>query len=1026
MTARPGGRSRWLAFLLAIVLIAGSCSADTSIPDDANAGPGASADVAEQGDDPGPDSNQTDADTDADTGTDGVAEDSSEQAQPGDGDVDGTGEPTTDQAPRERWIYDIAEAEPKPEEWAEVSSPDPRAEEYLLDNGIRVIVRANHAPGGQAQLRLVIDAGSLEEEPPYLGVAHFLEHMMFNGTERFPGNELIPVLESFGSAFGADINAYTSYSETVYTLTVPASTHDGVELGLEVLSEWATNATIDPDEVIAERGVVREEMRRSVESVGGRLGEQVRDVLLDGTVHQGRDPIGTLEAVESMHERELRAFYETWYRPDLMTVIVVGDVNIAATKSSIEQAFGSIPAVTNGPEPIVDDPEPGLVEPVYDVITDPEMSQTSIEILWRAKGAMVDSRQALHGTLVKTLATSVIDARLFEAGEQGESVAVAASASSGAITDQLEIVGLEARVDPGDVVDMLKEFALHLEQLRQHGPSVAELTRARDQIRAGVEQQFSESERVQDFELASGYVAYALGQSIVVDPELERDQTLEVLESITARDLRAHIDSILSSSPYVLVTAPASAADELPEPEELAATLDDAIGWRVPAPGHVEAGPDSLMEAPAPATETQREQLQGLNATAVTYENGVQVAVKQTTIADNYVQFQAWSRGGFFHEEGDVVPLLGMASSLVMPSGFATIDTVALDRILGSSVVSLSGEVGRAIETLNGEASIDDLETLFQLIHLQMTEPTISDVSVRRFDENWRPLAENPGVNPGLAADLVLWNLRYGDSPYFRYIPTVADLDALDSDAQLDAWRRRFFNAADFEFVFVGDVEPNVVFDLAAKYLATLPTSEDREGQVDRDPGIPPENLVETVASGIGDQGRLRINWESPYPFTLEAEIAARALEVVVDARLRDLVREELGASYAPHAAVSVLYEPKSWVDTIIEVDGDPDRLDEVSQVVHAELARIRAGELDPGYLERAVDQMAEGFRFFSNDDWIELITFHLANPERSPTEYRDRTAVARALTIADLAETAQLVFPEGHSVEVRLVPADN
>ncbi len=240
----------------------------------------------------------------------------------------------------------------------------------------------------------------------------------------------------------------------------------------------------------------------------------------------------------------------------------------------------------------------------------------------------------------------------------------------------------------------------------------------------------------------------------------------------------------------------------------------------------------------------------------------------------------------------------------------------------------------------------------------------------------------------------------------------------------LAAYRERFADAGDFVFAVVGDFDPDELVDLGARYLGTLPDSGRRETPVDRDPGLPEQNLVATVAAGIGDQGRVRINWESPYPSTLEATVTARLLELVVHARLRDLIREELGASYAPSADITVLREPKPWVDTIIEVESDPERLQEVSQEVRDELARIRAGEFDPRYLDLAVEQLVEQYRFFSNNDWLDLLLFHTRYDDRPAGEFRDRAQIAQTVTVADIAEAATVVFPESRSVEVWLVPA--
>ena len=401
-----------------------------------------------------------------------------------------------------------------------------------------------------------------------------------------------------------------------------------------------------------------------------------------------------------------------------------------------------------------------------------------------------------------------------------------------------------------------------------------------------------------------------------------------------------------------------------------------------------------------------------------------EIAIMKALSHENIVRLRAQSPGGFFAVDGPEVPLLGRSAGLVAGSGFESIDVVALDRLLAGSLATLSTSIGRASESLTGESSTDDIETLFQLVNLQMTEATITDLQVRQFDERWRPLAEDPSLNPQIAGDLELWQLRYGDSPWFRLFPTLEDLDGLDSELLLTAYRDRFADAGDFVFAVVGDFDQGELIDLGARYLGTLPDSGRREVPIDRDPGLPEENLIATVAAGIGDQGRVRINWESPYPFTLEADVAAQALELVVNARLRDLIREELGASYSPNAAVAVLSEPKSWVDTIVEVESDPERVGEVSDVIHQELERIRAGELDQQYLDLAVDQLTEQYRFFNNNQWLELLLFHTRYDDRPAGEFRTRTDIAQSLTIADMVETAAQVFPPTRSVEIQLIPA--
>lgn len=912
-----------------------------------------------------------------------------------------------------------------PDAWNTDLALDPAVVEGQLDNGLRYLILQNGRPGSQAQLRLVVEAGSLNEAPGTSGAAHFLEHMMFNGTERFPGNEIVQVLEAFGSGFGPDINAYTSYQETVYELQVPSRSSATLQLGLDVLYQWATAATIDLEAVIDERGVVREEYRRGAESLNGRIGEQIRSVLFAGTPFLGRAPIGELAVIDSLTDTELRAFYEQWYRPELMTVVAVGDFDVREMERRITDTF--VQPVSAAPQDAFDATiaSPVLEQPTYSIITDPEIQATDVEVLWRMPSAPLTSPIALRDNLVALMAFGMIDTRLFERIQGGESALVSAAANAGPFVANTALASVSATADADTVESALAELLTELERARQHGFTAQELERQRTQLLTGVEQQFAESSTRQDTALAADLVAYALGRDVLTEPAEQQRVATEVLESITPADTQAFLFDVLEAPPYVLVTSPEATAQVLPATDALEALYLASVGAEVDAVTRQDIELERLMERPDAAEIVNVEDLEGGQGTIVTYQNGLRLAYRQSAVIENAVEVDGYSPGGYFAIDGPAVPLLDAAATMANGSGFTSIDFVTLDRFLTGSVVSLETSIGRVEERIDGSAATEDLELLFQLIHLQMTEPTISELEVRRFEESWRAVAEEPASTPAIAADLELWRLRYGDSPWFRYIPTPQDLDTLDPDLLLDAYRDRFDDAGDFIFAVVGDFDPDEVVDLGARYLGTLPDTGTRETPIDRDPGVPEANLLETVAAGLGDQGRVRINWESPYPFTLEADVTAQAVELVVNARLRDLIREELGASYSPNAAVSVLAEPKSWVDTIIEVESDPDRLAEVSDAVRDELTRIRAGDFDQQYLDLAIDQLVEGYRFFTNQQYLDRLIFHTYYPERPATEYTQRSALAESLSRQDIAEAAAVIFPESRSVEIWLVPQE-
>lgn len=910
-----------------------------------------------------------------------------------------------------------------PAAWQEPFPLDPAVTSGTLANGMEYLIHRNGRPGGQAQLRLVVEVGSVDEDPADAGIAHFLEHMMFNGTEDFPRNEIVRVLESFGSTFGPDINAYTSFDETVYELELPSDV-ESLRQGFDVLFQWAGRATLESADVIGERGVVREEMRRSLEPLSGRIGAQVRSVIFAGTPYLGMEPIGQPDVVENMSAAQLEAFYERWYRPDLMTLVAVGDFNPSTIEQLIIETFVD-PAATEPLERGEVESAGPLPEPVFETITDAEIERTEVEIIWRLGDELPSTTPAgVRSDFVTSIALSLLSDRLFEGVQSGNSL-IGASANGNDFTPGSQIVSMSGQVAVDEVEDALVVMLTEIEQARQYGFTQVELDRVLSAIGAGVEQSYAARNTRQDDDIAAELVGYALGSTVLVDPDEERQALSAILESITLADLQRILFDVLETDPYVLVTAPASDEALIPTPEELSDRYYSVVGMTVEPRGQESSDLTELIAPMEPVAIIDERRISQLDATVVTYENGAQLAYKTTNISENVVIFGGSSLGGFFAVDGPEVPLLQRTSRLVGGSGYETIDIIELEQYLSGVIANAGTAVSRSEETVGGESSTTDIETLFQLVHLEMTEPIISDLRLRQFTEQWGPVVANPAVRPTVAADLELWRLRYGDSPWFRFIPNQADLDGLDPDLQLDAYRERFANAGDFIFVVVGDFDEAELRDLGARYLGTLPDDGVREQGIDRDPGVPEENLQATVKAGLGDQGQVRINWESPYPFTLEADVTAQVLEVIVDARLRDLIREELSASYSPRATVSVLAEPKSWVDSIIEVESDPDRVEEVSQVVREELDRIRAGDIDEQYLELAVEQLTEDYRFFTNRQWIGLITFHIRYPERDAGEFRDRTAIAESLTLDDIVDAANVVFPASRSVEIWLLPGE-
>ena len=893
----------------------------------------------------------------------------------------------------------------------------------VLDNGLTYHVRHNEAPGGQLQLRLAVNAGSVLEDEDQSGAAHFLEHMMFNGTERWPGNELIAVLEGFGSQFGPDINAYTSYDETVYQLVVP---NEGatVDLAFDVLREWAGNATLDQTEVEAERGVIVEEWRLRDQGIGGRISTLYEELLLAGTGYGGQAPIGEQSAIEATDSEELRRFYEDWYRPDLMAVVAVGDVDVDDLEAAIVERFGTLV----GPAEPTERPEitvAAQAQPRFVSFADPDLPAAFGHLLYPTGTEELVSYGATRDAMAAALGFDLVRRRLDEDVAAGSASFFSVDYQELALARAMTIPGLAVDADPEEVGGAILDLATEIERVRRHGFGEAELSRAVAAWRADADQALASARTRQDAEFAEGLVALFLARVPVPSAEAGHDITIRALEEMTLQRVEdAFVEVVDGTAPAVMVVGPASSAQALPDEAQLAESLEFV------ATADIEARPDEdpsagdLMVRPEPAPISSRTE-DAFDVTWLTFGNGVRVGLIPTTISQNAVLLLGSSYGGTSVVAAADVAEAFAISDIVATSGAGDLTRVELDRLLTGKVVEVSPFIGPTTEGIFGRSASEELETMLQLAHLTMTAPRADGGAVESFLGEVRPFAASPGTVAGLAAGVALAEARYGeDNPWYAALPRIEELDAFDVAAALAVYRDRFGDAGDFVFVLAGDFNPDDVVDLVAGYLGTLPATGRADGFVDRQPDPPQGAVVETVHAGTDEQAAVSFLVTGALDAGSEDRIHAQLLQLVLDTRLRNRLREALSATYSPQVEVSTTDEPDALIETYIEVSGSPDRLDEISQETVAVLRDLAANGPTEAELATARQQLTRQFEFVSNEFWIETLLFYANHPDESLDDVGRRIATVEETTTADLQDLAAIAFPDGRYVEVRQLPA--
>ncbi len=896
-----------------------------------------------------------------------------------------------------------------------------------LENGLSYYVRENDNPGGTIELRLAIDAGSVLEADDQSGVAHFLEHMMFNGTEQYPENELIKVLESFGAEFGADINAYTSYDETVYSLSIPSDDPDLFSTALGILGEWLSAATLKEADVVAERGVVLDEWRQSEETSSGRIFNGIENLFFAGTAYAGRDPIGTDAAIEAMTPDVLRRFYNEWYRPDNAAVVVVGDVDVDEAVASIAAELGPLRDRGSGaPRPAISlDPTP---EPEAVVHLDPDESTGFVELTLPVPAQRQATLGDLRDEVLLQLAFDMIATRLSDDATRGGVPFNGASVDSNDHVRAIDAPSVLVEANSEQLTDALGALITEFVRVEQHGFAGSELDRAVRSFQSSVDSVLDGAESTQDTEFAELYVTAFLEESPTPDAETEHELWSDVLDAATTDTVFESFQARWESAgPHLLIVGPEGAT--APTADEALALLDDIANQEIDDREATEAVSDRLMAAPAPVREASFEELEAvpenlLEPTMLTFPNGLRVILNETAISAGSVAFGASSPGGLsLVADADVANALA-APTVVTSSGLADFDQVELDQVLADATVELAPYLDLTSENLFGSTATSDLEVFFQLLHLYVTEARVTDTALDTYISQVLPFAEDPSSDPDLAGTISLLETRYGDEvARFRVLPTPDDVASFDAAAMERIWNDRFGDVSDWVFVFSGDFDTDEITDLARTYLGTLPGAARSEDWVDLQPDPPPGVVTSEVEAGTGDRATLTVLYTAPVEDVAATQLAAEVLSAVLNMRLTEHIREALGASYSPFAVSSVLSEPDSVVETYIQVTGSPEGIEELRGVLQEDLVELRASGPTDDELDAALEELGNNLQFFSNEGLIDVLIDEVLNGG-AIDDFARLSNLLRRVDAESITEFANRALPADAYIEVVVRPA--
>ncbi|MBI9102912.1 MAG: insulinase family protein [Spirochaetales bacterium] len=903
---------------------------------------------------------------------------------------------------------------------------DPAVKTGILENGLTWYIRENRKPEGRASLRIIVKAGSILEDEDQQGIAHLVEHMAFNGTENFEKMELVNYLESIGMAFGPEINAYTSFDETVYMLEIPTGDADIIVKALLILEDWAHRLSMDSEEIDKERGVVREEWRLG-RGASGRIRDQILPVILGGSRYADRLPIGKIDVIMNTPVERVRDFYNEWYRPELMAIVAVGDFDGDAMQQKIIEQFSQIPQKEGRPRAGYDVPLNS--DTLVKVITDPEVQTGNFELSIKTESPSFSSREDYREYLIRSILWGVLNARLSEIAQGDNPPFIGAQAGMSQFVSARSFISYSGLVSPDKAGIGLETLLREVKRMIEYGILPEELERQKADHMSFIESAWQDRDNRKSPSLAQELVSYYLKDVFMPGLDSEYELFRQIIPTISREDVDAYGRTILPAegrSLYLIL--PEAAAGIAPSIAELLDVVSRVEEWQ-PEPPIEDNLPEELMVRPPVTGNFGAEfEIDEVNSTVWVMENGGRIVYKKTDFMEDEILFQAFSPGGLSLLSDEDYHMGAYASLFLSESGLAGFSASDLGKILAGKDVSLQPYIGEYFEGFYGQTSPGDLESLFQLLNLYFTAPGFSEGSFENVKMRLTPLLENRLEDPQ-----TLYQDRLNEiisSGAFRAKPLDPDiLKRMDLTDIRRIYSERFSGPGEFTYLFVGNINPDVLSELILRYLPMAGVSDVKEEQeIWKDRGIrPPEGFIdEVVEKGLEPQSRVTLYFHGEGSFTDDEKTALPVLGSMLQTLLREIIREDLSGTYSIRSNLGVqLYPFEGWSGSI-SFGCDPERTDELSERVMATLTQVKNEGVDEDHYNREIEkyrlQYETGVK--ENSFWMSHLLKGIRDKEEveaplTPEEYED------TLRSVSLRELASRVYTDNY-IRLVLVPSED
>jgi zinc protease len=891
---------------------------------------------------------------------------------------------------------------------------DPNVKIGKLPNGLTYYIRQNKKPAQKIELRLVVNAGSILEDENQQGIAHLNEHMAFNGTTHFKKNDLVSFLQSIGVSFGSDLNAYTSFDETVYILPIPTDKPSNIDKGFQILQDWAQHVTYLDKDIDEERPVVLEESRLG-KGAHDRMFRKIYPELFAGSLYGRRLPIGIDSIVKNTSHDAVKKFYKDWYRPNLMAVIVVGDIDPLKAENLVKKYFSGLKNPVNE-RPRIHPPVAPYSKSTASVVTDKEATSYSFLVTYSAKKIPPTTTLGdFKNDLTKDMFSSLLNQRLRKLTQKENPPFVFAQAGFSSFAPHYETFMANIQTGNADNLKGLEAFEIELARVKKYGFTQPELDRIKETMLNSIEQQLKEQNKTESVNYAEEYIRNFLTKEPIPGIKKENEYYKELLPKISLADVNAVANKLNENSSYfIAMTGPEPAAGaSLPTAAELLG-VDGLVAKMDIKPYEEKAISKTLLEQlPKPGTITGTTANASLQTTEFTLSNGITVTFKHTDFKNDQLLMSAVRPGGKSNydlaDKYNAEYMIPAITSMGI-GGFSPLD---LRKALAGRTVNVSPSFGANSDGISGSSSIKDAEAMMQLMYLYFTEPRVDTALFRSFIQKNKSQLAFLSANPQVVFVDSLFNVLYQHNPLAPItIPKASYFDQVDLNRVMQMYKDRFGDASGMHFTFVGSMDQDTLKPLLEKYVAALPVSNRKFNFVD-DHVRPMSGKADVnVYKGKEPKALIVAIHSGELPFSQELELKARAISEILNIRIIENLREKIQGIYGGRMQLEFEKIPYSNYAFILQLPCGPEKVDTLLFAANAEIKSLIDNGPSKENLEKVKQQWKEEYKVNvkENGTWLselQAVWF----PGNNPDYFINYEKYINALTPKDIQDAAKLML---------------